>query len=221
MALVVIATSAKPKKLPHRGNFEGNRTPVLSVGCVVRRRWRSTPIKPCIFALRAKIRLATRSLASAKKKKDTHKGCPFLFLVEAARVELASENHLIQLSPSAADLLRFPSRIADRQAMRYGSHYGVTSGVAPCRSRSPLIDASLPTAVLRGKTGGLIRLPTQRYCCRLLFKSAGFIAGPPPLLAYRISQSPSKPLRPHIWDRPKMHLHQIRGRASWPILCLH
>ena len=122
----------------------------------------------------------------------------FLFLVEARGIEPLSENHLIQLSPSAADLLRFPSRIADRQAMRYGSHYGVTSGVAPCRSRSPLIDASLPTAVLRGKTGGLIRLPTQRYCCRLLFKSAGFIAGPPPLLAYRISQSPSKPLRPHV-----------------------
>ena len=120
------------------------------------------PIKPCIFALCAKIRLATHSLAVAKKKKGTRKGCPFLFLVEAARVELASENHLIQLSPSAAVLLGFPSRIAERQAMRYGSHYGVTEGVATLRSRSPLIDASHPTAVLRGKTGSLIRPPTQR-----------------------------------------------------------
>ena len=137
-----------------------------------------------------------------------------LFLVEARGIEPLSENHLIQLSPSAADLLGFPSRIADRQAMRYGSHYGVTSGVAPCRSRSPLIDASLPTAVLRGKTGGLIRLPTQRYCCRLLFKSAGFIAGPPPLLAYRISQSPSKPLRPHIWDRSRRPHLVLRRRLS-------
>ena len=123
--------------------------------------------------------------------------------MEARGIEPLSENHLIQLSPSAADLLRFPSRIADRQAMRYGSHYAVTSGVAPCRSRSPLFDAPHPAAVLRGRTGGLIKPPRQRYCCRLLFKSAGFIAGPPPLLAYRISQSPSKPLRPHILDRPR------------------
>ena len=90
-------------------------------------------------------------------------GCSFTPpMVEARGIEPLSENHLIQLSPSAADLLRFPSRIADRQAMRYGSHYAVTSGVAPCRSRSPLIDASLPTAVLRGKTGSLIKPPTQQ-----------------------------------------------------------
>ena len=91
-------------------------------------------------------------------------------MVEAARVELASENHLIQLSPSAADLLGFPSRIAERQAMRYGSHYAVTESVATFRSRSPLIDAPHPAAVLRGRTGGLIKPPRQRYCCRLLFK---------------------------------------------------
>ena len=82
-------------------------------------------------------------------------------MVEARGIEPLSENHLIQLSPSAADLLRFPSRIAERQAMRYGSHYGVTSGVAPCRSRSPLIDAPHPAAVLRGRTGGLIKPPEQ------------------------------------------------------------
>ena len=87
-------------------------------------------------------------------------GC-FCVLVEAAGIEPASENHLIQLSPSAADLLGFPSRIAERQAMRYGSHYAVTVGVAPLRSRSPLIDAPLPVAVLRGRTGGLIKPPEQ------------------------------------------------------------
>ena len=97
-------------------------------------------------------------------------------MVEAAGIEPASESHLIQLSPSAAGLLGFPSRIADRQAMRYGSHYAVTTGVAPYRSRSPLIDASLPTAVLRGKTGSLIRPPEQQYCCRVLFKIAAFRA---------------------------------------------
>ena len=99
-------------------------------------------------------------------------------MVEAAGIEPASENHLIRLSPSAAVLFRFPSRAAERQAARYGSHYAVTVGVAPRRSRSPLIDASLPTAVLRGKTGSLIRPPRQQYCCRLFFKIAGFIAGP-------------------------------------------
>ena len=97
-------------------------------------------------------------------------GSPLTCLVEAAGIEPASENHLIQLSPSAANLLRFPSRIADRQAIRYGSHYAVTVGVAPRRSRSPLIDASLPAAVLRGKTGSLIRPPRQQYCCRLFLR---------------------------------------------------
>ena len=97
-------------------------------------------------------------------------GSPLTCLVEARGIEPLSENHLIQLSPSAADLLGFPSRIAERQAMRYGSHYGVTQGVAPLRSRSPLIDAPHPAAVLRGRTGGLIKPPRQRYCCRLLFK---------------------------------------------------
>ena len=89
-------------------------------------------------------------------------GCSFTPpMVEAAGIEPASENHLIQLSPSAADLLGFPSRTAERQAMRYGSHYAVTEGVAPLRSRSPLIDAPLPVAVFRGRTGGLIKPPEQ------------------------------------------------------------
>ena len=161
----------------------------------------SLPACTAVISARPKTEKIAADFSSAplhKSAKGHPNGCPFAFLVEAAGIEPASENHLIQLSPSAAVLLRFPSRIAERQAMRYGSHYAVTVGVAPRRSRSPLIDASLPTAVLRGKTGSLIKPPTQRSCCRLLFKSAGFIAGPPPLLAYRISQSPSKPLRPRV-----------------------
>ncbi len=138
------------------------------------------------------------SITLAVTKSQRHPcGCLWL-LVEAAGIEPASESHLIQLSPSAAVLLGFPSRIADRQAMRYGSHYAVTESVATLRSRSPLIDASLPTAVLRGKTGSLIRPPTQLYCCRLLFKKYRFYSGSAPLLAYRTSQPPSKPLRPRM-----------------------
>ena len=123
----------------------------------------------------------------------------FAFLVEAAGIAPASESHLIQLSPSAADPLGFPSRIADGQAMRYGSHYAVTVGVAPRRSRSPLIDASLPAAVLRGKTGSLIRPPTQLCCCRLLFKIADFIA-----VRHRYSltvpHNPRRNLYAPVWD---------------------
>ncbi len=74
-------------------------------------------------------------------------------MVESRGIEPLSENHLIRLSPSAVGLLRFPSRIADRQAIRYGSHYAMTESVAPLGSCSPLVDAFIPTAVLRVKTG--------------------------------------------------------------------
>ena len=74
-------------------------------------------------------------------------------LVEARGIEPQSENHLIQLSPSAVRLLGFPSRIAGGQAMRYGSHYAVTEGVASPCSRSPLIGALFSAAVLRDRTG--------------------------------------------------------------------
>ena len=74
-------------------------------------------------------------------------------MVEAAGIEPASESHLIQLSPSAADLLGFPSRIADRQAMRYGSHYAVTKDVATLRSRSPLIRRLAPDRGASGRNG--------------------------------------------------------------------
>ena len=75
------------------------------------------------------------------------------YLVEARGIEPLSENHLIQLSPSAVRLLGVPSRIAGGQAMRYGSHYAVTGGVASPCSRSPLIGALFSAAVLRDRTG--------------------------------------------------------------------
>ena len=74
------------------------------------------------------------------------------FGMRGALIEPCDESHLIRLSPSAAVRFRFPSRTAEWQAVRYGSHYAVTGRVAPLRSRSPLIDASVPAAVLRGNT---------------------------------------------------------------------
>ena len=44
-----------------------------------------------------------------------------LFLVEARRVELLSENPFSQLSPSAADKLKFPLADAYQQASAIGS----------------------------------------------------------------------------------------------------
>ena len=74
------------------------------------------------------------------------------YLVEAGGIEPPSENHLPQLSPSAADLLGFPSSAAERQAADYGSRLVMTKAAARLRSRSPLIDAFIPSAVLRVKT---------------------------------------------------------------------
>ena len=76
----------------------------------------------------------------------------FCHLVEATGIEPVSENHLPWFSPSAAVLLRFPSLNAERQALSYGSRPGVTDEATADRSRSPLIDAFIPTAVLRVKT---------------------------------------------------------------------
>ena len=80
-------------------------------------------------------------------------GCSFTPpMVEARGVEPLSENQSTVLSPSAAGLLRFPSHNAGRQALCYGSHPVMTGAVARPRSRSPLVDAFIPAAVLRVKT---------------------------------------------------------------------
>ncbi len=73
----------------------------------------------------------------------------FCVLVEPRGIEPLSENHLSRLSPSAARLLRFPSPDAGGQASGYGSRFVMTGGATSARSRSPLHDAPIPTAVLR------------------------------------------------------------------------
>lgn len=68
--------------------------------------------------------------------------------MEATGVEPVSENHLPQLSPSAANYLGFPSLTADRQAVSYGSLYCMTQVKTLLRSRSPLNHAPNKAAVL-------------------------------------------------------------------------
>ncbi len=73
-------------------------------------------------------------------------------LVEMAGIEPASENSFIQVSPSAVSLLKFPHRIAGRQAKQFGSpRYDLILRGART-DRSPLIDALSAAVVLRGKT---------------------------------------------------------------------
>ncbi len=73
-------------------------------------------------------------------------------MVETRGIEPLSENHLPRLSPSAARLLGFPSHNAEGQALCYGSRCVMTGEATFARSRSPLHDASIPTAVLRVET---------------------------------------------------------------------
>ncbi len=76
-------------------------------------------------------------------------------MVETRGIEPLSENHLPWFSPSAADQLGFPSPNADRQAFGYGSRMVMTKRATALCSRSPLIDAPTPTAVLRGGTAAI------------------------------------------------------------------
>lgn len=55
------------------------------------------------------------------KNKNPDKKSEFLFLVEMARVELASENLFLKLSTSVVYLLKFPIKKAERQASFIGS----------------------------------------------------------------------------------------------------
>ena len=68
------------------------------------------------------------------------------------RIELLSESIVSQLSPSAAHCLGFPSPDANGQASGYGSRLVMTRAATLPRSRSPLIDALIPAAVLRVRT---------------------------------------------------------------------
>ena len=73
-------------------------------------------------------------------------------LVKARGVEPLSENHLPQLSPSAAVHLTFPPCAAGRQAAHISSHYCMTGAVTLSRSRSPLSHAQNEAAVLIVRT---------------------------------------------------------------------
>ena len=91
-------------------------------------------------------------------------------MVEARGVEPLSENRSAELSPSAADFLRFPSRNAKRQALRYGSRPVMTKAAASLRSRSPLSRRLYLSRGGLSKDGSLIRPREQQYCCRLFLK---------------------------------------------------
>lgn len=103
---------------------------------------------------------------------------PSFNLVEARGIEPLSENHLPRLSPSAADLLGFPSPDAERQASGYGSrlvHDG-DSGTSPFTFTAS--SRLYPGRGIPGRDGSLIRPRAQQCCCRLFLKVADFKAGP-------------------------------------------
>lgn len=68
-----------------------------------------------------------------------HKSSSKVFLVEARRVELLSENPSPQLSTSVAYLLTFPLRTADKQAVRFSSLKYISKTETSYPIRSPLI----------------------------------------------------------------------------------
>lgn len=74
-------------------------------------------------------------------------------MVEPAVIETASEDLSPQPSTSVVYRLGFPSRNADKQALRYGILLFMAKAEKLFRSRSLLIDASHRTAVLPAETG--------------------------------------------------------------------
>jgi hypothetical protein len=73
-------------------------------------------------------------------------------VVEMRGIEPLSENQSTQASPGAVGLLRFPRRIAVRQAMQFGSPQYNHALRGARTDRSPLIDAPSAAVVLRGGT---------------------------------------------------------------------
>ena len=72
--------------------------------------------------------------------------------MEATGIEPVSESLFPKISPSAAVRLKFPHFPAERQAGKLGSLLFISRFEAHADLRSPLIDAFIPTAVLRVKT---------------------------------------------------------------------
>ena len=79
-------------------------------------------------------------------------------MVEARGVEPLSENLLIQLSPSAVRLLKFPASGGGGQPSDLGSHFlrDRFNGEPPMHVHR-LHDAQSEAAILLGGTGGIIR----------------------------------------------------------------
>lgn len=92
-------------------------------------------------------------------------------MVEARRVELLSENHLPQLSPSAVYLLHFLPRNADKQALRFRIPFFMTeSGHPPCTftaNRRPY-----PSRGALGKNGSLNQAAAKTVLFSFNFKVA-------------------------------------------------
>lgn len=78
-------------------------------------------------------------------------------VVEMAGIEPASEGGAPGLSTGVASVLRFPPPGAQKHAPGIGSLPGHGKGRRrPPRSRSPLIDALIPAAVLRVRTAAYL-----------------------------------------------------------------
>ena len=93
----------------------------------------------------------------------------------------------------------FPYPVADKQAKGLGILLYIVHAGGTLRRRSPLIDARIRIRGPIRPDGCLIKQQMQRYCCRLIL-SVRFLRGPAPLLASHASKSPSRPLRPQIFD---------------------
>lgn len=97
-------------------------------------------------------------------------------MVEARGIEPLSKKHLQRFSTSVADNLRFPRHSVCRQTLRFGSLWVMTESKAHFRSRSPLIDAPAKPWYSQQERSLIKQRGQQFYCCRLILKSADFIA---------------------------------------------
>ncbi len=76
-----------------------------------------------------------------RRKAETESNALCSDVVEARRIELLSENSSTEISPSAVFVLEFPTYIAQRQAICFGSFIIHGQLKALRNSRSPLFDA--------------------------------------------------------------------------------
>ena len=116
-------------------------------------------------------------------------------------VEPLSEKPSVRLSPSALRLQVFPWRYAGVQATDPVVFLCVTVTKTTHRSRSPLCHAQTEAAVLIGRTSPRQAARSLLLLLAFNFKFGAIMEVPLPPLAYRISNSPSKPLRARIYGK--------------------